>query len=369
MKIDTTELLMELQKSPADMHFPILTGFLARHAQTGKGQFVDAFHQVNTIASAFLSAEQIKKLTFEYVTQIRKRRGEITGLRNELQMEIDETEQNLAELNRRRAIYIEVGQVAQTLLLQKLGEGAIHKVHTAIQQGKFMTLAGEYLPAMTNPGLIAPHVFVVQHNWASAFASVDGVEDAHIGLPYPDHIVFEFRISGRRVICEINHPDVVQVEMETSCGWTLLGLYNVKTRVVAGRWKNDTLPAPPEALSYEEMANPIMDFCWRQIRAICLGLEVKASVVDVVRAPYKLNRAREKAGKLPIYDFHIVNLAHRIRHPQRLPEPGDIESEQNRKRLHYVRGHYRHFDNSKTWINPHFRGDPDLGFIDKEYRL
>lgn len=37
--------------------------------------------------------------------------------------------------------------------------------------------------------------------------------------------------------------------------------------------------------------------------------------------------------------------------------------------MHFVRGHWRHYEVSKTWIRWHLRGDPDLGFIDKEYRL
>jgi len=31
--------------------------------------------------------------------------------------------------------------------------------------------------------------------------------------------------------------------------------------------------------------------------------------------------------------------------------------------------HWRHFENHKTWIKWHLRGDPCLGFIDKHYRL
>jgi hypothetical protein len=38
-------------------------------------------------------------------------------------------------------------------------------------------------------------------------------------------------------------------------------------------------------------------------------------------------------------------------------------------RLHFRRRHWRHFVNHKTWIKWTLVGDPDLGFIDKDYRL
>ena len=39
------------------------------------------------------------------------------------------------------------------------------------------------------------------------------------------------------------------------------------------------------------------------------------------------------------------------------------------KRLHFVRGHWRRYEEHKTWIRWRLRGDPDLGFIDKSYRI
>jgi hypothetical protein len=44
-------------------------------------------------------------------------------------------------------------------------------------------------------------------------------------------------------------------------------------------------------------------------------------------------------------------------------EPG------RKKRLHFRRGHWRHYETHKTWIKWMLVGDPDLGFIEKQYRL
>jgi hypothetical protein len=34
-----------------------------------------------------------------------------------------------------------------------------------------------------------------------------------------------------------------------------------------------------------------------------------------------------------------------------------------------TRGHWRHYERHKTWIKWTLVGDPDLGFVDKHYRL
>lgn len=72
---------------------------------------------------------------------------------------------------------------------------------------------------------------------------------------------------------------------------------------------------------------------------------------------------------MPICDHHIVNLSRRSR-VKPLEDPLDPDHHITRRRLHFVRGHWRHYENGrKSWLKPFFRGTPDLGFIDKEYRL
>jgi hypothetical protein len=38
-------------------------------------------------------------------------------------------------------------------------------------------------------------------------------------------------------------------------------------------------------------------------------------------------------------------------------------------RLHFRRGHHRHYENYKLWIKWQLVGNPDIGFIDKDYKL
>lgn len=114
---------------------------------------------------------------------------------------------------------------------------------------------------------------------------------------------------------------------------------------------------------------PLIDLVSAQVRAVCISLEAEVAVTEVVRADHKLNHAREKRGKLPILDYHVVTLAHRRR---TLPRAADLDPnrEYTRKRLHLRRGHWRHYDGDfRTWIKWCLVGDPELGFVDKEYRL
>jgi hypothetical protein len=104
----------------------------------------------------------------------------------------------------------------------------------------------------------------------------------------------------------------------------------------------------------------------RNIRSICIALDAEVAVTEVIRAPHRLNHQREKQGKKPVLDHHVVNLARRSR-VEPLPSAGDREARWH-PRLHFRRGHWRHFEDHKTWVRWCLVGDPDLGFIDKEYR-
>jgi hypothetical protein len=192
------------------------------------------------------------------------------------------------------------------------------------------------------------HSFVVEHDWARAFENAeDFTDDAPIRLPFPA-CLFEFAISGRRVAVmahEFRDDQYrLMASVETPVGWAFLNLY-----------------ASPYIA-------PIRTLVQRQIRAICVALEAEIAETEVVRAPHKLNRAREKRGRQPINDYHVVRLARRSRVAP-LPSSGSTEEPARRVRLHFRRGHWRHFETHKTWIKWTLVGDPDLGFIEKHYRL
>jgi hypothetical protein len=188
------------------------------------------------------------------------------------------------------------------------------------------------------------HTFVVEHDWAGAFAN----SDLHLNLeelrqPY-NHCSFEFEISGKRV-CLISHFDGERYQfsgfVRLRIGWL------------------------PVALNKAPFCS-LRDRLFAQHQAMMVALDAAVARTEVVRASSALNRSREKHGKWPAFDYHVIALAHRST-PNILPD--DHDSDRRSPRLHFRRGHWRHFETFKTWINWMLVGDPDLGFIEKHYRL
>jgi len=245
--------------------------------------------------------------------------------------------------------------------LNKLGETGFHKLLEAFRQRDVLMIhKDEIFPAEFKSVLdAASPTFVVQHNWAAAFDKAQEFDAGEWRLSY-DETIFEFRISGSRVIASVathqdHSPSTALMCVEAPSGWCLTGVYTF----AHGKWT---------ASKGHEDADAVFALCISQIRAMAIALEAEVAVTECVRAPAKLNKARERKGKLPILDYHVVNLARRTR-PERLP---DFEGERGTHaspRLHFRRGHWRHYENHKSWVRWCLVGDPELGFVDKHYRL
>lgn len=226
----------------------------------------------------------------------------------------------------------------------------LHRLIEAQHANKEMSPEDALAPnldlSMTKQGQ-RPHVIVVEHDWCAAFAGsgMASVGSDECKLPYP-FTVFELRISGRNVVLVGN-----QMEDEDA------PLFLAFVEADNGFWY-----APYEWAE----GVPAFDFAARQARFIRVALDAEVAVRNMVRAPHKLNMKRERAGKLPLFDFHIVRIN---RKPRANRAPGVPGEEYTHKRLHFRRGHWRHYETFKTWVRWALVGDPDLGFIDKEYRI
>ncbi len=219
--------------------------------------------------------------------------------------------------------------IGSDIVIEKNDCSRLHRLADAIKAGDLLIADDTDIPEIPKQCMSV----VVAHDWAALIQEADG----DVNLPAPV-CAFEYRFSGRAVliVCSQEHEDRVIDGMtcyETKNGeWLFLGL-------LTGTW----------------MAH---------VRAACIALDAEVAVRNVQRAPHALNVKREKAGKTPVFDTHIVDLAarHRVRKAGSAPTG-------SRKRLHFCRGHWRHYETSKTWIRWCLKGDPDLGFVDKEYRL
>lgn len=188
-----------------------------------------------------------------------------------------------------------------------------------------------------------PQVILIEHDWARAFKGATDFDQGEFPLPY-DRCVFEFRLAGKRVVV---------LTFSHQC--------TVITEIGIGYWVASDLGDLPEIKDLSRYG-----ILYDNIRAVCIALDAEVAVTEVVRAPHRLNIAREKQGKLPVNDYHVINLAKRSR-VEALPS-GEHEAKWH-PRLHFRRGHWRHYENHKTWIKWCLCGDPDLGFVDKEYRV
>lgn len=204
-------------------------------------------------------------------------------------------------------------------------------------------------------------VFLVEHDWASAFRNAEDYAGGEIHLP-DEACAFECRIGGHHVIALAVEVDgAILLQPATLCTttgrWLMQGFAR---RAGGGAWVSD---AAPEG----DTSDLIMQMLGEQMVAVCVALEAEVATSPVVRADYRLNQARERRGKLPIYDYHVVSLARRSR-AEALPSDRSVTPGAKR-RLHFRRGHWRHYESHKTWIKWMLVGDPDLGFVDKHYKL
>jgi hypothetical protein len=249
----------------------------------------------------------------------------------------------------------------QQVRLQKPNGSVLHSLIDAWKGGRLLVKPGH--ESTYDPSDVLNfefQTFVIEHDWVAVINNhatglkAELEEDAleskiNFQTPY-DHCCFEFAVSGKRV-CFLSHRHddshnyFLSLFVQMSMGWAQF-----------------PLKVNSEIIQEHGMAM----FLRKQFYAIGIMLDAAAIKTDVIRAPEKLNRARVRRCQLPLYDYHVVNLAKRTS-PRMLPESVGV-SERNKVRLHFRRGHWRHFDSFKTWINWMLVGDPDLGFVDKHYR-
>lgn len=109
------------------------------------------------------------------------------------------------------------------------------------------------------------------------------------------------------------------------------------------------------------------------IRACCIAIDCEGAEFEDVPASPKLNKARAERGKTPLRDYKVINVRNR-------PKPGHSRNggEHSRgMRLHFRRGHWwprkenreTRFDRFRHWRPWRLVGDPDLGYIEHEYRI
>ncbi len=309
-----------------------------------------------TMANPLLSAEEKHAALGANRILIKGRKAELDTLLRNNEAQLQDTQLQLDALN---DINVWLKGCNEYPRIEKPDGSVFHKLQSSVFDGRLIMLdeADDDQVLWPTPPFPDFTSFVVEHDWAAAFANASDFAEGDFKLPF-ELSCFEFRYSGKRVCALVSDTDagrMMHPMLMTRVGWLM--------PPTAFLCKNsEWLPARPLKISpYKWLANEL----GRQIRALCIGLDAEVAVHEIVRAPHRLNAQRIKSGKLPLVDYHIVSLAHRSR--AAALDAGAPSGKHHR--LHFVRGHWRHYPTHKTWIKWHLRGDPDLGFIDKHYRL
>lgn len=185
--------------------------------------------------------------------------------------------------------------------------------------------------------------FIVAHNWAAAFADVASDAYKELRAPYPA-CAFEFLVLGRSVICLVFDDESGRVTIRL-----MLDLDDAWFVVNSGDQGN------------EQQAEFFVHII-HQAKATLLAIDAQLAVRNLVRAPIALNRKRQSSGRHPVYDHHVVDLC-----PKAKADRFDGGGTHASPRLHFRRGHWRHFTTHRTWISACLVGNPDLGFLSKHY--
>jgi hypothetical protein len=208
--------------------------------------------------------------------------------------------------------------------------------------------------------------FLIQHDWLNALnESVKPLLDDEWRTPF-GRCVFEFAISQA--------ADRPRAEMKSHClSFFLENTRTHRIRVfefmeIDGVWIGHTFFDMDPNLRVKGYRGRHFDF----IRAACIAIDANIAEAIDVAAPAKLNKARAKKGKSPLPDFKIIRLA---REHRERAEVGALNG--RHVRLHLRRGHFwPRVNNEKTrfaafrhWRPWRLVGDPDLGFIEHEYRI
>jgi hypothetical protein len=211
------------------------------------------------------------------------------------------------------------------------------------------------------------HVLLINHNWAAVLdrAAISGGTQSDAPsyrLPYPCTVFEFFFTGGVHAICVALQPAEGAEDITASTHFCIKSTwFKAETSITYddhGHLKNpgDLVGSP---------LLKVYDLITSNIFAISVMLEAEVATTTPVHEAYKRNRERPARKELPGLSHYVVSLAKRPRSSRSTyPDEPRISP-----RLHFRRGHWRHFSSHRTWIKWQLVGDPDLGFIEKEYSL
>lgn len=109
-----------------------------------------------------------------------------------------------------------------------------------------------------------------------------------------------------------------------------------------------------------------LDGTWGALNGLSelfLMLSLSNTSTKLIEAPAKLNKKRERSGKLPLYDYHVLLIDGK----EVCSNSGDAATDRM-MRSHFRRGHIRRLgEGRRVWVNRAFVHGRAAGFVDKDY--
>ena len=88
--------------------------------------------------------------------------------------------------------------------------------------------------------------------------------------------------------------------------------------------------------------------------------------LHTIPAPERLNKKRSLRGKQPLYSYKVLDIdLGNIKQPKK----SKFITPKYHTRSHLCRGHFKRRESGIYWWNAHMRGQKELGFLDKDYRV
>lgn len=299
--------------------------------------------------------------------RLRALRKEIGSKRCGLDKSISEMDAELNRLSRVITAFTDLDAWGRGFLrFQKPSGSLFHELRKAVSDRTVLDLndwraktpADDYEQELFQDA----NVFVIEHDWWSAINKAEEFAGGSFRLPF-DICIFEFVISGRPVIAlATNYGELIedpsrneilmQIAVKSLVGWA----FSVEIYSHSGDgWT-------PIKQKWDDPYTNLVRLLGEQIKAACVALEAEVATSTMIRAPHA-GAGRERT-EFPPVEYRTISLRKKARAAE-LPggtgKPG--------RRLHFRRGHWRHLPTLKTWVRWTMVGDPDLGFIEKEYRL
>jgi len=88
------------------------------------------------------------------------------------------------------------------------------------------------------------------------------------------------------------------------------------------------------------------------------------TIAKNVRIEQAVNNKRTAKGKMPLHDYHILEIKKEI-----IQNMGAAGTTFEGRRLHWKRGHFKVRKTGIFWWNPHLAGRKELGFVEKDYSV